>query len=86
MSNIERLITTCVQLGAAQTLELLGLTPGEISQRKARDTYGKWFSEAVAAGRLHPCRIEAGRGGAKKYRVVDILSLKAADSAKAELL
>lgn len=86
MSNIERLITTCVQLGAAQTLELLGLTSGEISQRKARDIYGKYFTDAVAAGRLHPCRIEAGRGGAKKYRVVDILSLKAADSAKAELL
>ena len=86
MTNIERLIDTCVELGAARTMELLGVTAGEISQRKARDTYGKFFTDAVAAGRLHPCRIEAGRGGAKKYRVVDILSLKAADSAKAELL
>lgn len=84
-NNLQRLIDTCCQMGAARTLELLGLTSGEISQRKARDTYGKWFQDAVAAGRLRPVRIEEGRGGAKKYRVVDILELKAADSVAAEL-
>ena len=39
-NNLEILIQTCVELGSAKTLETLGLSSGEISQRKARDVYG----------------------------------------------
>lgn len=84
-NNLEILITTCVELGTAKTLETLGISSGEISQRKARDTYHKWFMDADKAGRIRPCRIEEGKAGTRWYRVVDILALKAQDAARAEL-
>lgn len=85
-SNLERLIQTCIELGSAKTIETLGLSSGEISQRKARDTYKKWFVDADREGRIHPCRIESGKAGTRWYRVVDILALKAQDAAQAELI
>lgn len=84
-TNLEILIQTCVELGSAKTIETLGLSSGEISQRKARDTYHKWFMDADREGRIRPCRIENGGRGTRYYRVVDILSLKAMDAARAEL-
>ena len=81
----ESLIETCIELGSAKTLETLGVSSGEISQRRARDVYGKYFMDADRAGRIRPCRIEDGRAGTRWYRVVDILALKAADAARAEL-
>jgi hypothetical protein len=85
MDNLERLIQTCVEVGTARTLEALGVTSGEISQRKARDTYGKWFTEADKAGRIRPCRVDNGARGTRHYRVVDILELKVKDSVRAEI-
>lgn len=85
MSNLEILITTCIELGSARTMETLGVSSGEISQRKARNVYGKYFTDADREGRIRPCRIEEGRAGTRWYRVVDILALKAADAAKAQL-
>ena len=84
-NNLEILIKTCISLGTAQTLETLGISSGEISQRKARDTYHKWFVDADREGRIRPCRVEDGKSGTKWYRVVDILALKAQDAARAEL-
>ena len=84
--NLQSLIQTCCSLGAAQTLETLGVSSGEISQRKARDIYGKWFTSAVKDGRIYPCRVEDGKAGTRWYRVVDILALKTQDYAKAELI
>lgn len=83
--NIETLITTCVELGSARTLEALGISAGEISQRKAKAVYGKWFIESERMGRLHPCRTGAGKTATRWYRVADILARKAADCAEAEL-
>lgn len=85
VSNIEILIKTCVELGSAQTLMTLGISSGEISQRKARDTYGKYFTEAERQGRIRPCRVEDGRCGTKFFKVTDILALKAQDAVRAEL-
>lgn len=85
MTPLETLISTCIELGTAKTLETLGISSGEISQRKARDIYGKYFTDADRAGRIRPCRVEDGRTGTRWYRVVDILALKAADAARAEL-
>lgn len=85
MTNLEILITTCVELGSAKTLECLGVTSGEISQRRARNVYGKYFTDADRAGRIRPCRVEDGKTGTRWYRVVDILKLKAMDAARAEL-
>lgn len=84
-NNLEILIQTCVELGSARTMETLGVTSGELSLRKSRDTYGKWFMDAYNQGRIHPCRVEDGRTGTKFFRVVDILALKAYDAARAEL-
>lgn len=84
-NNLEILIKTCISLGTAQTLETLGISSGEISQRKARDTYHKWFVDADREGRIRPCRVEDGKSGTRWYRVVDILALKAQDAARAEL-
>lgn len=86
MTNLERIITTSSELGAARAMEALGLTSGELSQRQALKTYGKWFQEALAANRLRPVRVENGRAGTRWFRVVDILSLKVKDAARAELL
>lgn len=68
-----------------QTLESLGMTSGEISQRQARKTYGKWFITAVQQGRIRPARIEPGHAGTIYYRIADILAVKAEDRTPAEL-
>lgn len=49
MGNLERLTETCIELGYAKTLEILGISSGEISQRRARDVYGKYFIDADRA-------------------------------------
>lgn len=72
-------------MGAAEVLETLGLTAGEISQRQARRTYGKWFTDAEKAGRLRPSRVDQGRNGTRHYRVVAIQELRTADLMRAEL-
>jgi hypothetical protein len=84
--NLQTLMTTCISIGTAQTLVLMGVHSGEISMRKARDTYGKWFADAVNDGRIFPCRVENGRSGTKWFKVTDILALKADDAARAELI
>ena len=71
--NLNALIQTAVELGTARTLEVLGVSSGEVSQRADR------------AGRIHPCRVDDGRNGTRHYRVVDILALKVEDHARAEL-
>lgn len=85
MNTLEELVKTAAAMGAAQVLETLGLTAGEISQRKARDIYGKWFADAEKAGRIRPARIDNGRNGTRHYRVVAIQELRAADLIRAEL-
>lgn len=49
MGNLERLTETCIELGYAKTLETLGISSGEISQRRATDVYGKYFMDAARA-------------------------------------
>ena len=85
MNILEDLVKTAAAMGAAQVLETLGLTAGEISQRKARDIYGKWFKDAEKAGRIRPCRIDNGRNGTRHYRVAAIQELRTADLVRAEL-
>ena len=83
--NLQSLIQNCISLGTASTLEQLGIHPGEISMRQAKKTYGKWFLDSIARGRIYPCRVEDGRAGTRWYRVVDILALKVEEGAKAQL-
>lgn len=82
MGNLENLIQTCVSLGTASTLEVLGISSGEISCKKAKQTYKKWFADAYETGRIHPCRVD---NKTTWFRVTDILTLKANDLARAEL-
>lgn len=85
MNTLENIVKEAAALGAATLAETLGLSSGEISQHKARDTYGKWFTDAEKAGRIRPARVDNGRNGTKHYRVVDIQELKTADLVRAEL-
>ena len=85
MDNLERIVESAAAMGAARVLETLGLTAGEISQRKARDIYGKWFTDAERAGRIRPSRVDDGRNGTRHYRVVAIQELRTADLVRAEL-
>ncbi len=85
MSILEQLVQSAAAQGAAQVIETLGLSAGEISQRKARDTYGKWFTDAEKSGRIRPARVDNGRNGTRHYRVVEIQELRTADLMRAEL-
>lgn len=85
MDYLEDIVKSAAAAGAAAALEALGLTAGEISQRKARNIYGKWFTDAERAGRIRPCRVDEGRNGTRRYRVVEIQELKTKDLIKAEL-
>ena len=85
MSNLEQLVQSAASMGAAQVLETLGLTAGEISQRRARDIYGKWFTDAERSGRIRPSRVDRGSHGTRHYRVVQIQELRTADLMRAEL-
>lgn len=82
---LQSLMKTCIAIGTAETLVTLGVSSGEISQRKALKVYGKLFSSYVNAGRIRPSRIEEGRTGTRWYRITDILTQKAIDAATAEL-
>ena len=67
---------TEAQMIVAETLRQLGLDSGEISERQARKTYGKPFTDAVAAGKIRPVRIGSGKTATRHYRVLDILALQ----------
>lgn len=84
--TIDRIIETASERGAVLAMQALGVTSGELSQRQARKVYGKYFADAVAAGRLAPCRVEDGRAGTKFYAVADILALRLRDQVKAQLI
>lgn len=84
--NIREIIQDAARMGAAQLAEELGLSTGEISQRKARKVYGKYFDGLVISGRIWPARQEEGRAGTKYYRVADILSCRIEDRVPAELI
>ena len=43
--DARRMITAWVAVGAAEGLRLAGVTAGEVSERQARKTYGKWFDD-----------------------------------------
>lgn len=85
MTPLEHIIQDSVALGTVRTLELLGVSACELSQRKALKLYGKWFKDACENGDLRPIRIEEGRTGARIYRIEDILAVRVRDAAKAEL-
>ena len=77
------LIRTAAELGASEALRKAGQTSGEISQKEAQRIYGRYFTEAVKAGRLHPVAQGPARNSKKSYKVADILALKASDQAAA---
>lgn len=86
MDALSTLIESCMALGTTETLRELGLHPGEISQREAKRIYGTYFTNAIADGRIKPCRLGTGARPKKYYSVKDILTLKSKDAARAILL
>lgn len=85
MRPIEHIIQDSMRIGCLQTLELLGISAGEISLSKGVKMYGKWFKDAVADGKIRPIRIEDGKHGAKIFRVQDICAVRVQEAASAEL-
>lgn len=86
MMDAGRMVKSWIAVGAAEGLRLAGVTAGEVSERQARKTYGKWFTDAVAAGHIRPIRIGTGRTATRHYSVTDILTYKAICCTPAELL
>ena len=87
MSNdLQRLVASAAQQGAAAALAALGLTSGEVSPRQAVKTYGKWLADAIKEGRINPVRIEDGHAGTRWYKVADILALQTAYATQAYIL
>jgi len=74
-----------IQATVTETLAATGQGSAEISQSQAKRQYGRWFIEAVAAGRLHPVNYGKGKTSTKWYSVVDIRTLRASESLKAEI-
>lgn len=81
----QKTIKTIAEAAAVSVLTSLGMTSGEISRNRAISVYGKWFTKAIAAGRIKPVRVGEGRGATKWYSVMDILSLRAEDENKAAM-
>ena len=86
MDHLLSIVKTSAELGATEAMRRLGVKSGEKSYRDARNTYGKWFTDAVADGRLKPCRVEAGRAGTKWFSIEEILVLKTHDQVRAVLV
>lgn len=76
-----RAVQDIAAAAAAQVLEALGIQSGEMCRRQVGRVYGSWAVQAIRDGRLK------GRnaGGKIMYRVADILALRAADYAAAEV-
>lgn len=81
MESIENVISLAIrngiEIGCVQTMRSLGVTSGEMSERQAVKTYGKWLIEAIRNNDITPCRVGNGRTGTRWYNVTDILTYKA---------
>lgn len=85
LTPFERFVSTCCEAAVNAFAVRNGMTSGEVSSRKAVELYGKWFKEAVAKGRLFPCRVGDGANSTKWYSIEQILRLRAEDEAPAEI-
>lgn len=86
MEATELFISSLVGAATASVIRTLGLSSGEISQRKAEKVYGSYFKELVKKSRIRPTRVGDGVNGTKWYAVEDILTCQATDAAKATLI
>ena len=84
--DIQRIISASVEAGATAALIKAGLANPLTTQRQAEKTFGKWFSSAVKAGRIQPCKVGEGSHGTRWYSVNEINALLSADTAQAELV
>ena len=84
--DIQRIISASVEAGATAALIKAGLANPLTTQRQAEKTFGKWFTSAVKAGRIQPCKVGEGSHGTRWYCVSEINALLIADTAQAELV
>lgn len=87
--NIERVVNLAIrngiEIGCVQTMRSLGVSSGELSERQAIKTYGKWLVEAINRNDILPCRVGNGKSGTKWYNVTDILTYKAKKEIRASI-
>lgn len=69
---------------AVEVLRALGVSSGELNYTQAAEVYGKWFEDAVKAGRLKESHRGEGKTGRRWFSVADILVLKADETMRAE--
>lgn len=86
MNYTRDILQDVARLGALSALESLGISAGEISQRKARKVYGKWFKEMEEAHKILPVRGGSGRTGTIWYSVSDIIALRTSQKINAQIL
>lgn len=86
MEATEQFISALIGAATASVIRTLGVSSGEVSQRKAEKVYGTYFRELVKSGRIRPTRVGDGAKGTRWYSVEDILTCQATDAAKATLI
>ena len=84
--DIQRIISASMEAGATAALIKAGLANPLTTQRQAEKTFGKWFTTAVKAGKIHPCKIGEGKSATRWYSVNEINALLVADIAQAEII
>lgn len=85
-SLIERCVANGYRMGREDTLQEIGHSSGEVSERRGMMVYGMWFREAVANGALKPSRIGRGKRANKYYSTKDILAYRAKAEIKAQII
>lgn len=85
MDYTRAMIREVAGIAAVEVLRVLGVSSGELNYTQASATYGRWFEDAVKDGRLQESRRGVGKNGRRWFSVEDILTLKAYDTARAEL-
>ena len=83
--DIQQIITASMEAGATAALIKAGLVNPLISQSKAEKVFGSFFTAAVKAGKLYPCKIGEGAKGTRWYSVNEINALIVTETARAEI-
>lgn len=83
---IERSTANGYRMGREDTLQELGFSAGEVSERKGMMLYGMWFREAVANGSIKPSRIGNGVRANRYYSTKEILAYRAKAEIRAQII
>jgi hypothetical protein len=78
-------LTELIKATVSETLAATGHDSGEVSQSQAKRIFGRWFIDAMEAGRIRPISSGKGNTSTKWYSILEIRALRAADCLEAEI-